>query len=63
MSSTRIPQFVVRSSMSRSATLTFHRRGPGLAFLVDGQRDHRGAVLANQWHHALIRDDGPSPSS
>ena len=25
--------------------------GPGLALLVDGERDHRGAVLADQRHH------------
>ncbi len=33
--------------------------GAGLALLVDGQRDHRGAVLAYQRHH--LRDPGVGP--
>jgi hypothetical protein len=49
MSSTRIPQLPVRSWISRSATATFHR-GPRLAALVDGERDHGGTVLAHQRH-------------
>ena len=50
MSSTRMPQLPVRSAISRSATSTFHSRGAGLAPLVDGQRDDRGAVLADHGH-------------
>ena len=63
MSLVRSPQFWVRSVMIRSATATFQSRGTGLALLVDGQRDHRGAVLGDQLMILVNRESGPSPSS
>ena len=50
MSPTCMPQFLVRSSISRVATCTFQLGGAGLALLVDGERDHGGAVLLHQRH-------------
>ena len=37
--------------------------GTGLALLVDGQRDHRGAVLLDDRHDLREPRSGPSPSS
>ena len=48
MSDSWMPQLPVRSSMRRSAIATFVLGGAGLALLVDGQRDQRGAVLLGE---------------
>ena len=53
MSDSSTPQFVVMSSISRSAIAHLLVGGAGLALLVDGQRDHRGAVLGDQLHGLL----------
>ena len=50
MSCSRIPQFTVRSADQPLGDLDLPRRGAGLAALVDGQRDHRRAVLADHRH-------------
>ena len=51
MSDSRMPQLPVRSSISRVATDDLPVGGAGLALFVDGERDDRGAVLADQRHH------------
>src|SRR6516225_2335278 len=57
MSDRRIPQRPVRSSTRRVATASFH--SAGLALLVDGEGDHRGAVLAHQRHDPGDPRPGP----
>ena len=50
MSLWRSPQFWVMSVIARSRDAYLPLRRPRLALLVDGQRDHRRAVLCDQAH-------------
>ena len=59
MSSTRMPQLLVRSSISRVGDAHLPLGGARLALLVDGQRDDGGAVLLDDRHDPGEPRPGP----